>query len=310
MNFRMSQKISWFRFFAITTIFSFGFILTSCNGEKGNQTEDVIYDDVVDDDVIESINEAKKIFYALPSPLETAMLIKTSGAKYDEELLNSVDNADDYSTNKSMALNLGIYITDLSFASLFDQTQTTITYMSSAKKIADRLGILDAIDNETIEKLEENINNREVIMDIISETFMSSSSFLQENDRAAVSSVMLVGGWIEGLYIATQLVDQNASLEDNRLVDRIIDQKLSYGIVVKLMNQNKENPDVQSLMEDIKSLEKIFNKIDISTSEQVEVVKDESGSDYIKSDSKSHISPEVFTELSDKVSEIRLKFIK
>jgi hypothetical protein len=126
------------------------------NGENSSDTE--LTDDFnsdLDDDSIEKINTAKRIFYSLPSPLETAMLIKNAGATYDEELLNPVSNADKYNTNLEMALNLGIYTTDLSYASLFDQTQATLNYINAAKKMADGLEILDAIDEQTISRLEE-----------------------------------------------------------------------------------------------------------------------------------------------------------
>ena len=115
----------------------------------------------------EGIQTARQIFYSLPSPLETAMILKRSGAQYNEELLNPVDNASKYTTNKSMALNLGIYSTDLSYASLFDQTQASIKYMAVSKRMAEGLGILNAIDNTIVQRLEENVNNREAIMDII-----------------------------------------------------------------------------------------------------------------------------------------------
>src|SRR5664279_4739999 len=75
-------------------------------------------------------------------------------------------NVNNYVTNKSMALNLGIYTCDLSFASLYEQTQLIVDYMNAAKKMADGLGILKAIDQSQIDKLEENINNSEVIMGV------------------------------------------------------------------------------------------------------------------------------------------------
>jgi len=96
--------------------------------------------------MLDDFNKSKLIFYTLPSPLETAMLIKRSGAVYDEDLLNPVTSVNQYQTNLKMALNLGIYSADLSYASLFDQTQTTIQYIGVAKKLADGLGILQAID--------------------------------------------------------------------------------------------------------------------------------------------------------------------
>jgi len=41
--------------------------------------------------VYEDIRQAEKIFYTLPSPLESAMLIKSAGALFDDNLLNPID---------------------------------------------------------------------------------------------------------------------------------------------------------------------------------------------------------------------------
>jgi hypothetical protein len=276
----------------------------SCNKEAANQDANV----EVDNEIMNDISQAKKIFYSLPSPLETAMLIKTAGATYNEKLLNPLSNVSSYTTNKSMALNLGIYTTDLSFASLFDQTQTSINYMQAAKKMADGLGILDAIDNNTIQKLEENINNRDVIMDIISETFMSSSSFLKENDRTSVAAVVLVGGWVEGLYIATQLVDPN-NIKHNKLVERIVDQKLSFDIMLKLLDENKSNPDVASLIAEMNDLKKVFDKIEIKTSKIEAVTDNKTNVTTLKSQSKNNMNISIFKELTQKVKSIRNNFV-
>ncbi len=285
-------------------------VLAGCASDKSRSSGDEFGLDTteISADLMDDISNAKQIFYSLPSPLETAMLIKTAGAAYNEDLLNPVENVDNYTTNRSRALNLGIYTTDLSFASLFDQTQTSIKYMNAAKSMADGLGILDAIDNTTIERLEENINNRDMIMDIISETFMNSSSFLTENDRPALASIVLVGGWIEGLYIATNLVG-NQSIEDNKLVERIVDQKLSFDIVLKLLDDNKDNEDVASLLTEINDIKTTFDKITIKSS-KIEAVKDESSNvTVLKSESKINITPEIFQELSDKVKVLRSNFI-
>ncbi len=280
--------------------------------QKKAEEENAVEVDVsqLNQEMFKDINEAKQIFYSLPSPLETAMLIKSSGADYNEDLLNSVDNATKYSTNKSMALNLGIYTCDLSFASLYDQTQASIDYMNAAKKMADGLGILDAISQENIDRLEENINNRDVIMDIISETFMNSSSYLEENDRTAIAAIVLVGGWMEGLYLATQLVPDTANLATNKLVHRIVDQKLSLNIVERLLNENKDNPDIQSIMKDINEIKAVYDKIPMtgsstsktSTNEKTHVTTIESKSSY-------KLSKDVFNELKEKVKVIRNNYI-
>jgi hypothetical protein len=283
------------------------FISLSCNSDKKTANQEVNVEVDVDEKVLSDINQAKKIFYSLPSPLETAMLIKSAGASYNEKLLNPISKSSSYTTNKAMALNLGIYTTDLSFASLFDQTQTSINYMQAAKKMADGLGILDAIDNNTIKRLEENVNNRDVIMDIISETFMASSSFLKENDRQAIASIVLVGGWIEGLYIATQLVDVS-KIKNNKMVERIVDQKLSLEIVMKLLEENKDNPDVASTIVEMNEMKKVFDKVKLETS-NIQVVPNKSTNvTTLKSTSKFNITTELFVEISDKIKSIRNNF--
>ncbi len=292
------------------------FIVGGCASDKSKKnkksanselSEDFNTD--LDDDLVEKINTAKRIFYSLPSPLETAMLIKTAGASYDEALLNPVSNADKYNTNLKMALNLGIYSTDLSFASLFDQTQATLNYINAAKKMADGLEILDAIDEQTISRLEENINNRDVIIDIISETLLNSSSFLEDRGLQATSAVILVGGWVEGLYIATNLVAPNADLNHNKLVERIVDQKLSLNIVTNLLENNRESVEVQKVQKDIETLKVIFERIKIEQSEITAVEDPKTNVTTLKSESKITITREIFNDLKKQIAIVRTRYI-
>jgi hypothetical protein len=300
------------RFFKVNTkvvlIFA-ATILMGCASESSKRDKvDVDIEDVIVDDAARAgVQTARQIFYSLPSPLETALILKRSGAKYNQEILNPVENISRYTTSKSMALNLGIYSTDLSYASLFDQTQASIRYMTASKKLAEGLGILNAIDNSIIQRLEENVNNREVIMDIISETFLNTNSILEENDRVAIGSIILVGGWVEGLYIATTLIDDVHSA-DNELVDRIIDQKLSMSTVIRLLEQHKSQPDVMSVLNDVMELNAIYDKIQISVS-QIEVVDDSEPVTTLRSKNVVSVSPAIFKELKDKVIEIRTKYV-
>ena len=299
-----------------TTLFIFvilAFVVTSCNSSgskanKENSGENDQFESQVDEETQVKLNTAKRIFYSLPSPLETAMLIKNAGALYEETLLNPTDNTSKYITNRSMALNLGIYSTDLSFASLFDQTQATLNYIAAAKVMADGLDILDAIDEETIQRLEDNINNRDVIIDIISETLLNSSAYLKENGLEATASVILVGGWVEGLYLATNLVG-DGPLKEDKLVERIVDQKLSLDIIINLLNETSENADSQAVLADVMALKQIFDKITITQSETTAVEDPETNVTTLKSESSINITKKVFEDLSEKVKEIRSSYI-
>ncbi|MCL2072886.1 MAG: hypothetical protein FWH18_03115 [Marinilabiliaceae bacterium] len=281
----------------------------TCQGNKKGTVEKDLVDSLINGQLLDDFHKSKLIFYSLPSPLETATLIKKSGATYDADLLNSVDNVSKYNTNLKMALNLGVYSSDLSYTSLFDQNQSTISYMNVIRKLAEQLGILGAIDESTIKKLEQNINNRDVVLEIISETFMNSNAYLTENDRPAIVAMVLVGGWIEGLFLATQLA-ANASENNHALVERIIYQKLSLEIVMNLLETYKNSADIVYLLEKMSQLQVIYDEIQITSTSNVEVetIPDKQTT-IIRSDAEVFITPEVFKRLVVKLKEIRSEFV-
>lgn len=314
----MFKKMIYTRTKSLAIIASLILIWSCSSGDKKQeqQKEVEVDKEEIDKDIEnlkKDLKETKKIFYSLPSPLETAMLLKKAGAEYNQNLLNPINHASRYTTNKKMALNLGIYTTDLSFASLFDQTQTTIEYMSACKEVADRLGLLDVFSDTTLQRLEDNINNRDVIMNIISETLMSSSAYLKENNRAPLSAIVLIGGWVEGLYISTQLVEEvsASALKEDPLVKRIADQKFTMDIVIKLVEKYSYNQDVSSLLVTMKEIKSIYDKIEVKSTEVESVEsKKEEGVTTLKSESRISITPEVFKELRSKVKTVRKNFVQ
>lgn len=289
----------------------------SCrSGKKGQDGKEVGFEDfLTEEDIFSDIDKAKKIFYSLPSPLETAMLIKSAGAAYNEMALNDLKNAVKYSTNRSKALNLGIYTTDLSFACLFDQAQTSLKYMDVTKQLATEMGISDAMDEETMKRLEQNLNNRDVVMDIISETFLNSSSYLKENDQQDVAAMVLVGGWIEGLYLGSQLVGNNP-VKGNKLSDRIAEQKLSFSIVERMLQDNKqkatgeENRDIIELINELHSLKAAYEKIEVQTSAVKVGENDSTGVAMLNSQTKINYTAEAFLELQAAVQSLRNNFVQ
>jgi len=279
-------------------------IMIGCNGNSGN-VEDQI-EDSVQTNTPDEFNKAKQVIYGIPSPIETAMLMKRAGAKYNQDYLNPLSNLGNYTSTKSMALNLGVYGTDLSFASMFDQSQASIKYLSATKKLADDLGILNAIDKSIINRMEANVNNRDSLMEIISETFMNSNSFLKENDRAEIAAIILAGGWLEGLYVGCQVAKNTTS--NKELIERIADQRLSLSTLISLLSEYKDDPNVQQVLPDMEKLKTVFDKIQTSSSKMEVTEKD--GKSIISSKSEVKVSPEVFNEICKTSGEIRNNIIK
>jgi len=258
---------------------------------------------------MEQIKSAEKVFNALPTPLEVAQLIKEAGAKFDATLLNPVENKSNYTSSKSMALNLGTYVCDLSFASMYDETSLLVNYMEAAEDMATGLGILDAIDETTIERLEQNINNRDVIMEIVSETFLNSQAYLEDDEQHAVAATIIAGGFIEGLYISTSLVDMK-NYKGNKLVGTIADQKMSVDDMIRLLETYTDNTAIRELLGPIHELKAIFDRIERSTTPSTAQYNEKIGMTEITGAAKSEMKQEVFLAIKDKVAEIRNSYVK
>ncbi len=287
-------------------------VVTGCRscGTKPEEREPDMFElREADKRVLDEIRQAERIFRSMPSPLESAMLIRQAEARFDRSILNPVENASNYTTTRSMALNLGIYTCNLSYAGLYDQTRIIIDYMEAAKRMAEGLGIMDAVSEEAVQRLEENINNKEIIMDVVAETFMNSSSYLEDNEQTAIAALVLTGGWIEGLYIATQLVDMS-EFEDNMLVSTIIDQKLSIGILAELLDENRDMAAIEEVAGQIDALKAIFDKITLTSTPISTEVDRESNVTILRSEVQADITPEIFIELREAVADIRNSFIK
>lgn len=202
---------------------------------------------------------ASQVFYSMPSPIELASLIQKAGAKYDKNLLNNIDNVSKYTTSTSMAANLGVYGADLSLTTIFDQTQESIFYLKCARRLADNLGITGAFSDETVDRMQNNYGNQDSLLTIITDSYFTTDEYLKENQRPNVSALVIAGGWIEGLYIGTQLAKNTKN--NAEIIQRIAELKGSLNNLVALMNLYKGQDGIDPLLKDLEELKKIYDEI-------------------------------------------------
>lgn len=279
---------------------------TSCAND--NSKSKLNKDLNVESDFTGDLSKTKQVFYALPSPVETAYLIQSTSVPYNMDLANALSNADNYTTTMQKALNFGIYGADLSYASLYNQTQTAIQYMATTKKLADDLGILDFVKEDIVARIENNINNRDSLMEIITDGFVGASEYLKESGRAEVAAMIVAGGWIEGLYLSTSLADL---VENNsRLIDLVIDQRLSLSILIKLLDNYKKDENVATVYNWLTDLQSTYNRIKTMSSEIKTETSEKGQSTTLASNTDIFINDVLFKAICQKTDSIRTIMIK
>jgi hypothetical protein len=286
---------------AATTLFACG----SSNSENSiNETVDTADATTHVKDV-----KAQNVFYSIPSPIETTTLLKQAGAKYNASYLNPIENQSKYASVASKALNLGVYGSDLSFTSIFDQTQESILYLNCTNKLASGLGISGAFDENTSSRMEANQQNRDSLLAIISDSYWNADSYLKDNGQPGVSSLIVAGGWIEGLYIATQIAN---TTKNGAIINRIGEQKLSLTNLIALLDSYKaDNDGIPEVLKGLNELKAIFEAIPDTSAAATTVTTDkEKSTTTVGNGSTFQVSPELLKKISDKTAEIRNKIIQ
>ena len=281
-------------------------LLSSCGGDPPPQ-------DQLDVNAADSAQAAlrqkktKSIFYNIPSPMETASLLKDAGAEYDKDILNDVLNVDKYTSSSKQAINLGVYGADLSYASVFNNTQESMFYTSCAKKLADRLGVSSAFNDSTLDQMESSRNDRDKLLDIVSETYWNVDAYLKENGRESYSGLMIAGGWVEGLYIATQVARNNDSPQ---LRQRIAEQKLSLGDLLELLSTyDQTDAALTGALGDLKAINELFAGVAEGGGAPTEVKKDGGTTVISGGGPAATLTDDQLTAIRDKAASVRNTWI-
>ena len=274
----------------------------SCSRCSRQQAMDVTAIDLADLAIDTSyVNMARKVFYALPTPIEMSMLIKSQGIDYQPAMLNDPANASKYLTNKKMALNFGVYITDLAYAGLFEQSQTVLRYKGAIQQLTEGLGLQSAIDLKTLQMLEDNNNDRDEVLRIISDIYASCTASLNENDRHFLTLAMMIGGWVEGMYISSGTIDENLLLNESRMSQLVVDQILTFDMIWQVMSDMKNIPDVAAMMNDLSELAQLYDRINVNQTPNDVTVAPDGNSSVITSSNFINVTSETFAQIKSHI---------
>jgi hypothetical protein len=310
MNFK-NHFMSTKKLTVFTVMVSFalaGVSIISCGNasESENAAEgaEVTIEDLEGSAVSTRTETIKKIFYTIPAPMEMASLIQSSGADFDNDVLNPVDRVNTYMTRKQKALNLGVYGADLSYTTMFERSKESLYYLSAVRQLADQLGASNIINDNLITRVEANKEVRDSLISIVSDTFWSLNAKFKEDGMEDVSALVIAGGWIEALHLATSHVKDN-----DQLRQRIAEQKYSLDDLVKLIGTYDNQENLADVKADLEKMQAIFAEVQIIKG-KTETSKDDSGTMVIGGVKQVTMSDETLQKVIAATQEVRAKYIQ
>jgi hypothetical protein len=243
-------------------------ILYACGGgePKKDKTEDTTQ-------AGENKEKLQKILADVPEPSELPAQLKKTGADFNEKFANAPANVEKYkTTNFKAALNLGAFATDVGYVSVYEKVQNALEYIKAVKSLGDKLGVSNAFDPKLQERFEKNLKNVDSLTKIIDESLAKSDAYLKDQEQSSVATLIFAGTFVEGLYIATQLVStypkdilpedaKNEVLID--IVRLVLDQEKTLGDLLNALKGLEKSEDSDKLISQLEDLQKMYKALDI-----------------------------------------------
>jgi len=234
-----------------------GTMLVSCQGNKSGNSAPSTADSV---NIKQLSEDVKDVVYPLPTPFEMTRMLNDIGARYVSSSLNPADKAEKYFTEKSKAINLGVYAADLAYAATFDQKQDIQLYSKAIKTLVDDLGINIEFSSMLSDEFKEKINNKDTLAKAITNTYYATYKNLGEKSNKELSILMVSGMWVELMYIATHISED--TYNNTNLVNIIAKQKDSYVKLMALLDEHSKSKEIKELQEKLVVLKPAFDQVD------------------------------------------------
>jgi hypothetical protein len=211
----------------------------------------------------------------ISSPVEIANLLQTLQVPFSQQYLATSIDPEKRGTNFDKALKLGIFGADLGYLNMYEKTGSSLDVLSSIRKLAEDIKVGQFFDFESIKRLSQNRSNLDSLLFISIDSYNKIDNYLRSNDRGQLSALMIIGVWIEGQYLATQVVSQ---YPDKMLSDRIGEQKIILNDLLLLISPYcNHGSEFRALCSDLQKIREAYKPVRITYTQGTPVSEEKNG---------------------------------
>ncbi len=257
--------------------------------------------------ISDAARRTKLFFYNLYLPCDLSSLFMALDANYNPSLVNPVDNIDNYTSSLKKALNLGVYGVDLGYVRMYEQLQESKKYFYAINKLSDQMGIPNNYVDDAIDFFESNITNKDSLHKITCDVYEVTDQYLNENERECAAVLVILGGWVEALYITSNMTEERKP--NKEIMKRIARQKYSLNSLINLLNLYQDHLIVTNYLVMMNSLKKEFDNVEIYFENMEDIEIDTINRIISTERSKVKMTPEQFISIKRKITTIRKSIV-
>lgn len=284
-------------------------LLISCKSSGQKEKLDLPEEEQFEGEAIISPEVMNDIIQSVSSPVEVAALIKNLGIEFSRKYLAPPEKVNYLNTSFEKALFLGIYGADLGYLNMYNKTSNVVEYLNAINKLANDIKVGQFFDFKTLKRIAQSGENIDSLMYLSLHSFNQMDAYLRENNRSNLSALMVIGIWIEGLYLVTQ-VTKEAPHPD--LAERVGEQKIILEKLLLVVKNFSKDRQFARLYEELNKLNNLYKNVEISIIPGEPQSKIENGMLVFYQTSKSvvKISDALLEKITQTTEEIRNNLIK
>lgn len=279
--------------------------LFSACGEQGLRSGDEVSQVEIDSTKSTLIGVSGKLF-SIPSPIQTAMLIKEANVAYNQAALHDAGAVDEYQSKLAQALNLGVYGTGMAYASLYDDGQAALRYFKAVDKLSNNLDIKGAIDANLVKRLGANVGNADSLLLLSGQFYRDADGYLKENDRLDIAAYVLLGGWVEATYLTALAANEGIEASRTRIAEQKVTVKTLLDVLDSTGDQEYKSGKIHS---SLKSMATIYEEVTKTYTYVEPEVQADRKMTLIKSTSNYSISDDQLIRITELLTEMRNQII-
>ena len=221
--------------------------------------------------------------------------------------LNPTSKRNQYLSSSKAAINTGIYGVDFGYLKMFGIGQEMIDYMVTIRDMSNKLGIPDSYLTEPIKRIQSDMSDPDTIMSLMNSAYFNMEEHLRESGRESTAGLMVMGGWVEAMFIATQLVYDPAK-PDPEVVQKIAEQKYTLTTLLSFMKNYYDDPVVVYYTKKLKFLKNYFDSFDIYF-KKGDLEIDKAKQVFRSSGSEMTVTVETLNKIRDYVAKLRTEMV-
>lgn len=243
----MKPSVKCLVVFAFATLSVWG--LTSCHsGTNSSSTAR----DGLNTELDQAASGTLSTSYPIPSLAELTSRLQKAGVGYVIDAGSDPKNASRYVTSTSRAVNLGVYGSDLLYASTYGIKADVSRYLAAVLSLSQELNIHISLLEALNQQGEAGLENKDSVQSKTTKSIFEAYACFCNANMQEEAILFLAGGWLETIYLGSSIASMSQT--NDEVVDLLLQQQEAFATIRNLLSQHKRTEDgtfVLSLFEEI-----------------------------------------------------------